>query len=418
MIFDNFLVGRQPILDTNEEVFGYEFLFRKAGCTENKAEIYDSVVATSRVLVNIFQNFGIKSLTNGKYAFVNIDDDIISQDILDVLPKDNVVFEIVETTNVKKEIVEKVAAYYREGYLFALDDFVLTSEYFAMFMPLFPYVDYLKVDMKENCLVKMEKVEKIFHGKHMRLLAEKVETREDFDFTRDCGFELFQGFFFEKPTIMHKKNIEPGKATILRLLSHLSQNANIDKIEAEFRIQPELTLKLLKLINACSYCLRNEVNSIRHALTLIGRENMRKWLTIMLYASKGGKKFKSTLLETAMLRAHTLELLCVRVFGENYHGRADAFFIGLLSYVDVVLGISKEDLMDSINVKPLISEAVLDRKGEIGNLLAILEDVDDNNSEIKRNKLAALKLTEEDISDIKFKGLDWLAEQQSVYNSI
>jgi len=145
---------------------------------------------------------------------------------------------------------------------------------------------------------------------------------------------------------------------------------------------------------------------------------MRKWLTIMLYASTGGKRFKSTLLETAMLRAHTLELLCVRVFGENYHGRADAFFIGLLSYVDVVLGITKEDLMDSINVKPLIKEAVLDRKGEIGNLLAILEDVDDNNSEIKRNKLAALKLTEEDISDIKFKGLDWLAEQQSVYNSI
>ncbi|MGE4265975.1 MAG: EAL and HDOD domain-containing protein [Deferribacterales bacterium] len=418
MIFDNFLVGRQPILDANEEIFGYEFLFRKAGCTENKAEIYDSVVATSRVLVNIFQNFGIKSLTNGKYAFINIDDDIIVQDVIDVLPKDNVVFEIVETTNVKKDVVERIAAYHRAGYLFALDDFVLSSEYFSMFMPLFPYVEYLKVDMKENCLMKMERVEKIFHGRHMKLLAEKVETREDFDFTRDCGFELFQGFFFEKPTIMKKKNIEPGKATILRLLSHLSQNAELDKIEAEFRIQPELTLKLLKLINACSYCLRSEIISIRHALTLIGRENMRKWLTIMLYASTGGKRFKSTMLETAMLRAHTLELLCVRVFGENYHGRADAFFIGLLSYVDVVLGITKEDLMDSISVKPLIKEAVLDRKGEIGNLLAILEDVDDNNSEIKRNKLAVLKLTEEDISDIKFKGLDWLAEQQSVYNSI
>ncbi|WP_415237929.1 EAL and HDOD domain-containing protein [Seleniivibrio woodruffii] len=418
MIFDNFLVGRQPILDRNEEVFGYEFLFRKAGDVENKAEIFDSVVATSRVLVNIFQNFGIKSLTNGKYAFINIDEEIIEQDVLDVLPKDKVVFEIVETTNVKKEVVEKVAAYHRDGYMFALDDFVLSSEYFAMFMPLFPYVEYLKVDMKENCLVKMERVEKIFSGRHMMLLAEKVETRGDFDFSRDCGFELFQGFFFEKPTVMNKRNVEPGKAVILRLLSHLSQNAELDKLGAEFRIQPELSLKLLKLINACQYCLRTEINSIRHALTLIGRENMRKWLTIMLYASTGGKIFKSTLLETAMLRAHTLELLSIKVFGENYTGRADAFFIGLLSYVDVVLGVSKEDLMESINVKPLIREAVLERKGELGNLLAILEDVDDANSEIKRNKLAALRLTEEDISDVKFRGLDWLAEQQSVYNSI
>lgn len=418
MKFDNFLVGRQPILDRDENIFGYEFLFRKAGSVENKAEVFDSVAATSRVLVNIFQNFGLKSLTNDKYAFVNIDDEIVDQDILDVLPRDRVVFEIIETTNVTKQFLDRIAEYHKSGYLFALDDFVFDKEYFKMFMPLFPYAEYLKVDMKENCLSKIEMVEKIFHGRHMKLLAEKVESRDDFSFCRDCGFELFQGFFFEQPTVMLKKNIEPAKATILNLLAHISQNADLDKIESEFRIQPELSLKLLKLINACNYCLRHEISSIRHALTLIGRENMRKWLTIMLYASPGGFDKKTTLLETAMLRAHTLELLCIKVYGETYKGRADAFFIGLLSYVDVVLGISREELMDSLNVKPLIKDAVLRREGDIGVLLSILEATDDSRAEMRRDKLQLYHLDEEDISDIKFKGLEWLAEQQTVYDSI
>lgn len=418
MKFDNFLVGRQPILDRDENVFGYEFLFRKVGSTENKAEIFDSVAASSRVIVNIFQNFGIKNLTNGRFAFVNIDDDLVAQDILDVLPRDKVVFEIIETTNVSKAFLDRIADYYKAGYLFALDDFVFDKEYFKTFMPLFPYVEYLKVDMKENCLSKIETVERIFSGRHMKLLAEKVETREDFSFCRDCGFHLFQGFFFEKPTVILKKNIEPAKATILTLLSHISQNADINKIEAEFRVQPELSLKLLKLINACSYCLRHEISSIKHALTLIGRENMRKWLTIMLYASSDRREVKTSLLETALLRAHTLELLCIKVYGENYSGRADAFFIGLLSYVDVVLGITREELMSSLNVKPVIQNAVLHREGDIGCLLALLEDTDDASVRLHVDRLRSYRLNEDDLTDIKFKGLEWLAEQQTVYDSL
>lgn len=285
MQFDNFLVGRQPIFDNNENVFGYEFLFRKTG-TDDRAEFYDPVTATSRVLINIFQNFGVKSLTSNRMAFINIDDAIIMQDVLDVLPKENLVLEIVETTNVTPDIIKRVEQYFSEGFTFALDDFILSADYFQMFMPLFPYVEYLKVDMKENCLAKMDRVEKIFNRKHMKLLAEKVETRADFEFANDSGFELFQGFFFEKPAVIQKRNIEPSKACILRILSKLSQNSEISDIESEFRLQPELTLKPLKLINTFSYSLRNEVTSIRHALNLIGRESMRKWLTIMLYAGK------------------------------------------------------------------------------------------------------------------------------------
>ncbi len=125
-----------------------------------------------------------------------------------------------------------------------------------------------------------------------------------------------------------RKNIEPSKASILRILSKLSQNAEIVEIEAEFRLQPELTLKLLKLINTCSFfCLRNEVSSIRHALNLIGRESMRKWLTIMLYAGNKGDAVKSTLLETAMLKAHTLEMLTIKAFGEKIKSACRRFFL-------------------------------------------------------------------------------------------
>ncbi len=104
------------------------------------------------------------------------------QDVLDVLPKENLVLEIVETTNVTKDVIERVAAYHREGYVFALDDFILSAAYFNMFMPLFPFIEYLKVDMKENCLAKVDRVEKIFHGRHMMLLAEKSRNKGRFQF--------------------------------------------------------------------------------------------------------------------------------------------------------------------------------------------------------------------------------------------
>jgi len=417
MQFENFLVGRQPILDRNEDIFGYEFLFRKTSKDET-AVFLDSVTATSRVLMNIFQNFDLRSLTGNKYAFVNIDEDIVDQDVLDVLPKDKLVLEIVETTNVTKPFVEKIAQYHRDGYRFALDDFVLSKQYFAMFMPLFPYVEFLKVDMHENCIPKIEKVEKIFQGRHMMLLAEKVETREDFQFCMDGGFELFQGFFFDKPEIIKGKNIEPSKSAILRILSLLSSRADIDEIEMEFRLQPELSLKLLKLLNTCSYCLRHEITSIRHALMLIGRETMRKWLTMLLYAGSGGEGVRSALLETALLKAHTLELITIKVYGEKYSRRADAFFIGLLSFLDVILKISKEDLLDSVMASELIREAILKREGEIGSLLAIMDSADDSENDFVKSYLEKFKLTEEDITLIKFEGLEWLADQQAIYDNV
>ncbi|PLX70988.1 MAG: hypothetical protein C0602_02845 [Denitrovibrio sp.] len=391
MQFDNFLVGRQPIFDNDGNIFGYEFLFRKTG-TDDRAEFYDPVTATSRVLINIFQNFGVKSLTSERMAFINIDDNIIMQDVLDVLPKENLVLEIVETTNVTVEVIKRLEQYFNDGYTFALDDFVLSAEYFQMFMPLFPFVQYLKVDMKDNCMAKMDRIEKIFHGRHMKLLAEKVESRADFEFANDCGFELFQGYFFEKPAVIQKKNIEPSKACILRILSKLSQNFEIADIESEFRLQPELTLKLLKLINTCSYSLRNEVTSIRHALNLIGRESMRKWLTIMLYAGKKGDPVKSTLLETAMLKAHVMELLATRTYGPNYKGLAYAFFIGLLSHLDVILCVTKEELLEMINVSPNINRALLQKDNELGVLLGLLEATDDAESDLNKDILKKLNL--------------------------
>ncbi|PLX69876.1 MAG: hypothetical protein C0603_02780 [Denitrovibrio sp.] len=417
MQFDKFLVGRQPIFDREEKVFGYEFLFRKTG-TDDRAEFFDPTTATSRVLVNIFQNFGIKSLTGDKKAFINIDESIIMQDVLDVLPKENLVLEIVETTKVTPEVIERVAAYYKEGYVFALDDFVLSAEYFNMFMPLFPFTEYLKVDMKENCLAKMDRVEKIFHGRHMMLLAEKVETRNDFTFAYESGFELYQGFFFEKPAVIQKKNIEPSKASILRILSHLAQNAEISDVESEFRLQPELTLKLLKLINTCSFCLRNEVSSIKHALNLIGRESMRKWLTIMLYAGNKGDHVKSTLLETAMLKAHVLEILTVKAFGEKSTALADAFFIGLLSHLDVILCVTKEELLEMISVKDNIKRAILYKDNDLGVLLALLDATDDVMSDVNQEYLDRFSLSEDDITQAKLEGLNWLADQQGIFESI
>ncbi len=413
MNYEELILGRQPILNRDGFTYGYELLFRNPG--ETSAVITDNTCATARVLVNIVQNFGLDKLLTGKDGFINVNENIIMQDILDVMPQDKLVFEIIENTVVSKALIERIKKYKEKGYRFALDDLFFSDEYMLMFAPLFPLTDVIKVDLSltgSNDIKYRTRELKKFPAK---LLAEKVETQESYTMALDAGFELFQGYYFARPNIISKSSIEPSKISILKLLNLLGSDSSLDKIETEFKLQPEFSLKLLKLINSSSFFIRSEVRSIRHAISLLGRQQLQKWLIIMLYASKNKENRRSPLLETVLLRARAMELLAARVYGENSGIAGDAYFTGLISMLDAIFGISPSELMNSLNIEGNIKEAIEKRGGKLGSLLRLIETSDDRSASINSELLKELNLSVNEVSEIKYASFEWVAEQQVLH---
>jgi len=413
MNYEELILGRQPILNKEGFTCGYELLFRNPG--ESSAVISDNTSATARVLVNIIQNFGLEKLLGGKDGFININENIIMQDILDVLPPETLVFEIIENTVVSKPLIERIKYYKEKGYRFALDDLFFSDEYMLMFAPLLPLSDYIKVDFSltsDNDIRYRTRELKKFPAK---LLAEKVETQEDYQKALEAGFELFQGYYFARPNIVSKSAIEPSKISILKLLNLLGSDSSLDKIETEFKLQPEFSLKLLKLLNSSSFFIRSEVRSIRHAISLLGRQQLQKWLIIMLYASKNKDNRRSPLLETVLLRARAMELLAARVYGESSGISGDAYFTGLISMLDVIFGISPSELINSLNIEGSIKDAIERKEGKLGDLLRLIETSDDCSASINAKLLENLRLTVNDISAIKYSSFEWVAEQQIIH---
>ncbi|QAR32561.1 EAL domain-containing protein [Geovibrio thiophilus] len=415
MNYEELILGRQPILTRDGFTHGYELLFRNPG--ESSAVIADNTSATARVLVNMVQNFGLEKLLGGKDGFININENILMQDILDVLPPENLVFEIIENTVVSKALIERIRKYREKGYRFALDDLFFSDEYMLMFTPLFPLTDYIKVDFtlsSDNDIRYKTRELKKYPAK---LLAEKVETQESYTMALDAGFELFQGYYFARPNIISKSAIEPSKLSILKLLNLLGSDSTLDKIETEFKLQPEFSLKLLKMINSSSFFIRSEVRSIRHAISLLGRQQLQKWLIIMLYASKNKENRRSPLLETVLLRARAMELLAARVYGENSGIAGDAYFTGLISMLDAIFGISASELMSSLNIEGTIKDAIEKREGRLGRLLRLIETSDDRSAAVNRELLAEFRLTVNEVSEIKYASFEWMAEQQVLQGS-
>jgi EAL and modified HD-GYP domain-containing signal transduction protein len=415
MNYEKLILGRQPILDVDGETFGYELLFRNAFI--NKAEICDNTSATSRVIVDIYHNFGVEKLLGGKVGFVNINETILLQDMIDMLPPEHFVFEIIENTVVSPSLIEKMKRYKEKGYKFALDDLCFTEEYMLMFKDIIPLSDFLKVDFilssRKDILYRTRELSK-FPGV---LLAEKIETDEDFIFAKKAGFHLFQGYFFARPNILSKSSIEPSKLSVLKLLNLLSRDCPIEKVEIEFKLQPEFSIKLLKFINSSSFFVRSEIKSIRHAITLLGRHQLQKWLIVMLYASKNKTQTRSPLLETVLLRARAMELLTERIYGKNTTITGDAYFTGLLSLLDVIFCISAEELMESLNIEGEIRLAVEKREGRLGDLLRLIETSDDDAKTIKSELLEKYKITPDELSSIKYLSFEWMADQQLLHDS-
>jgi len=299
-------VARQPIIDRNEKIFAYELLFRQGN--ETSYSSVDGDKATGDVISNSFLTIGMDTLTGGKRGFINFTTNLIKNKIAYSLPKEYVGIEILENIEPDQEIILACKELKEAGYLIVLDDFVFEPK----FRPLIELADIIKVDFLSTDVQERRNIIRRLGSGKIKFLAEKVETRDDFEQALQMGYSYFQGYYFYKPVVISGKAIPLFKLNYLRLMGEINNpNVDFDKITAFIRGDVSLSYNLLKFINSSVFGFKTKINSIKQALVLLGLSEVRKWASIMVLQNLGEDK-PDALIVNSVVRATFGEALALK----------------------------------------------------------------------------------------------------------
>ena len=363
MALEDVFIARQPIFDRCSSVAGYELLFRSG--PENRFPTMDTDLAASQGLERALMSFGFDSITDSKPAFVNLSRRVLLSELYTLLPPERSVIELLETVEPDADVIAACGRLKDNGYRLALDDFV----YRPGFDPLLDLADFVKIDFRNEASRAPATVDRL-KGRPPRLLAEKVETLGERVLAERLGFELFQGYFFCKPEMIAGKAIGPSKANYLRLLREVGQGeVEFDRVESVIRQEVAFSIRLLRYLNSAGFGWRYEVETINHALRLLGVRQLRKWVAAV--ATVGLAEGKPTeLLITGLLRARLAELLAEPAG----LGRADLdlFFAGLLSVMDAVMDQPLDQVVASMGASPELTAGLLRREPPFGPVLDLV----------------------------------------------
>jgi c-di-GMP phosphodiesterase len=354
-------VARQPIFDPQLELAAYELLFRGAN-NHQSAQFSDNEEATSTVVINAFTELGLDTVVGDRRAWLNVSRDFILGAMAYALPKDRIVLELLEDQAVDQELLNQLDLLRRDGYRIALDDFAWSDDR----EPLLSHVDIVKVEIlgrdPEAVAADVAKLRPY----DVTLLAEKLETREDYDRCAALGFELFQGYFFCKPEMLSAKGVAPNRLSMLQLVAAL-QDPDIQFGDLETLIARDVALsyRLLRYINSAFFGLRREVDSIGRALALLGLENVKRWSTLTIFAGIDEKPRE--VIVTGLTRARFCELAGPKHFDEGQPDRL--FTLGLFSVIDALMDAPMEDVLSKIPFPAEMNDALIKHTGTKGELL-------------------------------------------------
>lgn len=393
------LVGRQPIFDTDQNVYAYELLFR-GGFTS----VIDNVdeYMTNDVLHNALFSIGLEKITSNKPAFINFSRSFIVNRIPDLLPKESFVIELLEHVEPDEEVISRCKELKQKGYTLALDDFVFTTN---CFYKLFPYIDIIKIDWSITDTQSRRELIKKLRGYPLKLLAEKVETIEEYHEAKELGCIYFQGYFFKKPDTVSGKDISSNYANNMKLIKEISvSDFDFNLLEDVIRKDPSLTFKILKFVNSSSMGIRNEVTSLKQAMVLIGIQQLRKWM-YLIFLRDMSKKKPMELLSTAVIRAHFCESLAKK---STYSDRAsECFLLGMFSLLDALTGMPLEELTESLPLHIDIKDAILGKKNKLRIFVDACICYEESDWKTLKVYSSELNISEYDIAEIYKQSIHW-----------
>lgn len=400
----DFFLARQPILDREQHLVAFELLFRS--CATGVAGVTDDLTATASLIAHASE-LGMEQVIGDKLGLVNVDAAVILSDFVQFLPRKKVVLEILETVEATPEVLARIIELQKAGFRFALDDVISDSKDVQAFMPL---VEIIKVDIMGMEPSVLANLAKMLRRSDKKLLAEKVETQEEFERCLKLGFDYFQGFYFAKPVVLTGKKIAPGELSILQLMGLINSDAENTEIEGAIKRDALLGLNLLRLVNTPAVGAKTRIDSIGQALMILGRRQLQRWLQILLYAkpSKGGS-FSSPLLQLATTRGKLLELIAQKNQPRNRNVADIAFTVGIMSLMDVLFSLPMTEVLSQIIVADEVAAALLHREGFYGDLLKLAESMEHIEESVDKilPTLESLQLSVEELNEMQLAAYDW-----------
>jgi EAL and modified HD-GYP domain-containing signal transduction protein len=409
-------VARQPIFDSRNDIAAYELLYRASADAMSAGGPVPEDRMAGSVIVDALLAIGLSKITEGHPAFVNVSEAILLQGFGPVLDPGTVVVELLESVGPTPDVLAACRDLRARGFRIALDDHTHLSGP----GPLLGLADIVKVDVLA-CGDHLEEVVARLRPAGVRLLAEKVEDAAMHQRCQRMGFELFQGFHFLRPETVRGRDLDGTTAAILRLLSMLGDATVTERaVEEAFRADPALSYKLLRIVNSAAVGGR-DVESLGHAMRLVGRDPLQRWLALLLLASgRGGGHARLELVKSALLRGRMCELL-----GGLSHPATrpevpqggTLFMVGLLSHLDVLLGLEMGSVLDDINVSREVREALGSRQGGAGLLLDAVVSFGDGEWDRARGRLAEVGLPIEALGAAYLDSLAWAGAHMALHES-
>ena len=402
-----FYAARQPILDINKKLFGYELLFRDG--IDNVFPDVDGDVATSKMIEASKFNMDITDFTSNKPAFINFTLETLSQGYAEMLTNEELVVEILETVKPGKKLLAICKDLHSKGYTIALDDY----EHKSVWAHFYPYIKMLKIDIQQSDLNDVKEIiEAIKEFPHIQLLAEKVETYDEYDQARQLGFEYFQGFFFAKPEMVKTKTLSPSQMAMAELLYETSKpEIDLNSITSVFERDVSLSYKLLRYANSPIFRRRSEISTIKQALVILGSGELKRFMGLMFAITANPDK-PTELIKVAMARAKFCELIAHEI-----RSQADvsiAFLIGLLSMIDAILDEELESVLAKLPLAADIKEPLLTRKGTMASLVILVELIERAEWGKTTFVMEKLKLDKEVVAKHYSEALAWADEQSQL----
>ena len=396
-------VARQPIVEVGRGLYGYELLYRRDVSIDH-ADGDDSHMSAD-VIANALLGVGFRNISGGRLAFVNFSHGQLVDRSWELFDPETVVIELLERVEFNCETLAACREMARAGYKIALDDYVADERT----RPLIELASIVKVDVLNRPIADLKEVADHLRSSGVRLLAERVETATVRDACTDMGYQLFQGYLFSRPETLTKRDVSASHMAVMQLLNLLQNPDTPDSaLDAAFQGDVALCYKLLRIVNAAALGGRN-ITSIPHAVRLVGREMLHRWLAVLLVSSLGRSgDVGHELALTAITRARMCELVTAASVERRHAG--SAFIVGLLSLLDVLLEIPMPAILARLELSDDVKGALLERHGPLGSPLQLVEAYEKANWDAAKGLAQESAVPDELVPGLYLDALQWAAE--------
>ncbi|MBS1140171.1 MAG: hypothetical protein H6R13_1624 [Proteobacteria bacterium] len=400
---DQLFLGRQPILDREQRLVAYELLFRNG--SRNFADVTDGVQATATVIANAFTELGVEAALGNHRGFINVDEQFLFSDMLELLPRHAVVLEILETVPPTEAVIERCKALKTAGFTLALDDVIQLEPAFAELLSL---VEIVKVDIQPLSRVQLMQLTMKLKPMGKQLLAEKVDSREQMEQCLKLGFTLFQGYYFAKPTIIAGKKLDHSQLSLMKLMGLLLGDAATAELETALKPEPGLTINLLRMTNSVGAGCTEKITSLGHAITVLGRRQLQRWLQLLVFATGNHNPSSNPLLLMAATRGRLMELLAGELQPGDIALSDQAFMAGIMSLMPALVSLPIAEIVAPLGLTSNVRDALCAGTGTLGALLQIAESSENGDLARLTKALAELPgLSPKAINRAQTQALQW-----------